>query len=474
MPALGLVTTTIRRAIGGMPQLPIKNFYVESTVTEPSQFVLMGRPGLLASGIFYFTRGSGPINAIYYQEGVISGSTAVLSGTDLYIGSVNKGTVSGTGYASIAGTEIGVVATQGQDAKFYDGTTFRSIAFPDSAYVLKVLAGGSRFVFIRANSQKYYWTEPLSNAIDGSGDLVVDALDFASAENIPDYIVDALMWRGYLVLAGIDSIEFHAYVGDDNLPWVPQVGMVLEDGVAQAGCMTNWNNSFAWVSPNGVVYFYNGSGKQRISDSGIEELITNSSETIWMDSFTQFGHEFLRITGPDDGDLILDAQTMQWSQWSTADGPFLGGRTAAFGNYVVFGSKTDGKCYPLAYDYLTSLDAGTAADKIFRAGFAKDGGVETVHNLLLRCSGGINDDAAIQMRYSRDKGNNWTSWIDGDLGDEGDYRTKVEWRSLGMFDQPGALFEFKIPGTSVALASGGNAFSISGAYYNEFVMGRSR
>jgi hypothetical protein len=78
----------------------------------------------------------------------------------------------------------------------------------------------------------------------------------------------------------------------------------------------------------------------------------------------------------------------------------------------------------------------------------------------------IADTAAIAMRYSRDAGNNWTDWIDGDLGAPGEYRTKVEWRSLGMVDQPGFLAEFKVEDAYV--------FSVSNAYFNEPVMGRSR
>lgn len=468
MPALALLPGAVRRSVGGLPQLTLKNMYSEPSVTEPTQFALISRPGL-SNGVFSFTRGTGPIHAIFYQAEVLSGNTVVISDDDMYVGSSNKGTVPGSSYASIAGNEMGAITTKGDDAKYYDGSTFRSIAFPDSAKVTKVLEQGGRFIFLRASSHKYYWTKPLSNMIV-AGDIQIVATAFASAENEPDWLRDAIIYKGYLVLGGGNTIELHAYIGDENLPWVPQVGSTINKGVLQTGCMTVWNQTFVWIDPSGVVYRYNGSGEERISESGIEELIANATEDIWMDTFTIQGHRFLRIAGPDDGDLLLDDLTMQWMQWSTEDGVFLGGHTTQAGSLVYFGSKVDGHVYSISPDSGTSFDADLDADRIFCAGFAKDGGVETIHNLLLRCSEGLSNDLTIQMRFSRDKGNTWTSWIDGDLGNAGDYRTKSEWRALGMVDQPGFLAQFKVP----AVDGVGTTFSVSGAYYNEFVMGRSR
>jgi hypothetical protein len=48
----------------------------------------------------------------------------------------------------------------------------------------------------------------------------------------------------------------------------------------------------------------------------------------------------------------------------------------------------------------------------------------------------------------------------------GQYRKRLEWRSLGSFEDPGALFEFRVTDPV--------PWRISGAYYNEDGGGRSR
>jgi hypothetical protein len=50
----------------------------------------------------------------------------------------------------------------------------------------------------------------------------------------------------------------------------------------------------------------------------------------------------------------------------------------------------------------------------------------------------------VQMRYSDDGAQTWTSWIPGYIGMAGDHNYKASWRSLGIMQQPGRYFEFRI------------------------------
>jgi hypothetical protein len=56
---------------------------------------------------------------------------------------------------------------------------------------------------------------------------------------------------------------------------------------------------------------------------------------------------------------------------------------------------------------------------------------------------GQGSNPLIEMRYSRDQGKTWSLWLPASLGAEGQYRVRADWRRLGMFDLPGALFEFR-------------------------------
>lgn len=455
MPSMGLLPGTVRRSRGDLPQLPLVNMYAETAITEPTQFALQSRPGLVASGTSY---GAGPVRALFQADGVLSGVRVAISGSSLYVDGTSEGTVNGTGAPSIAGNQMGVVVTRGQDVNYFDGVDFRNVSFPDGAAVVKVIEQGGRFVFIRADTQRYYWTQPLANMLDGSGDIAIDGLDYASAESEPDKLVDGLVFENHLVLGGVNTIEFHGQTGDDNAPWAPTLGRVFNKGVRITGCMALWDSAFAWVSPENIVYRYAGANGTRISDDGIEELIAASSACA-MDSFFLEGHEFLRVK-LDDVHLLLDAATGSWCQWTTfGQTGFVGGPVLAG---PVFGSTIDGTLYNLT----ENDELGTTLERTFRAGFPLDAGNVQLANLFLRTNPGQVNSLTVSMRYSRDGGQTWTSFSSVSMGDSGDYRTLPEWRALGLFDQPGGLFEFKF--------TGDGQFRVSGVTFNERTNGRSR
>lgn len=465
MPAFGLLTGTQERTYGGLPALPLINMVAEKAVTEPTKFAIQGRPGLQKYLSSAWSTAV-PIRALYYTEETSLGNYFGVFSTSFYTNADDTSTtLTGSLVPSIAGNEIGVVATAGGAAKWWDGTTFRSITFPDGANVTKVMETQGRFIFIRANSQKYYWTEPLANMLSG-GNIVIDSLDFASAEDEEDWLVDGVTWNDNLVLGGTRTIEIHSVTGDDNLPWARIPGSTITKGVFDTGALVRFDGSFAWATPDRSIWKYDGSTQGlRLSNAGIEEKL-KFFDTITLDSFFWEGREFLHVYGDDVvADLMLDASTGEWSEWETDGGPFDGGPSVSIGeDYPLFGAKSDSRV--LGLSNRATLPGGsfeTTVEKRFRFGVAIDGGSVTMHNILLRCRTFSSGTNTISLRTSRDKGNNWTSYDTITLDDG--LRQKVEWRARGMADSPGFLCDVK---------TSANDFSVSGAYYNEFVTGRAR
>lgn len=459
MPAFGLLTGTQERSYGGLPRLPLVNLFAERAITEPSQFMLRSRPVL---------------HNLAFEEAIVSPVLAILyplrmyANGSVYVNGSLKGTLTIEGPVSVVANEIGMVMTGGGDAKFWDGTTLRDIAIPDSLAVRKVLEQGGRFVFITQPGQKYYWTEPLSNMLDGSGDIVVDALDFASAENESDYLLDGLTFRDNLVLGGNRTIEIHVPTGNDDLPWAPTIGSTINQGVLGTGYMALWDTTFTWVSLDWVVFRSGGAGYERISNDGIEEILPDYEQGM-LDSFRYYGQEFLRFrpadydTVPDLPHLLLSAQTGEWCEWSTDGGQFIGGCVELNRDVTggpVFGSLETGET--LFFDNDLYPEAEEQPECTFRFGLPVDAGQVTIHNALLRCQTDLGS-ATISLQTSRDKGDTWTVHQTKTLNAA---RKKVEWRALGMFDQPGFLGECTVTGAS--------QFSVSGALFNEFVEGRAR
>lgn len=442
-----------------MPQMPLVNMFLEQALQEPQQFSLLSHPGLVEEGTEY---GSGPVKALFRKGGVLSGVAVAVSGTQLYTNGGARGPVSGTLAPSIAGNEVGVVATAGELAVFYNGGAFSSIAFPDGASVRKVLEQGGRFLFLRRGSGTFYWTEPLT-AMLVAGAVDVDALNFATAESEPDELIDAVAFEDALAFGGTETIEFWVKTGDSELPYTPSTGRVFQKGVRETGCMAAFDNSFAWVSPENMVYRA-GNVPERVSDPGIEELIA-ASETCRADAYFFEGHELLKIR-LDTVTIEYDAQTGQWAERKSGTDNFRGGPVI---NGPVFGSAVDGKLLePAAY-----ADLDDYHERSFCLGFPLDGGAVRVSNLRLRCNPGQTDfltgdyaDPAVELLLSYDGGLTFDDALLENLGEAGHYRREVEWRALGLADPPGFFAKVRVTDPV--------SFRCSGAVINEPSGGRSR
>jgi hypothetical protein len=134
MPALQYGLSSYERAEGDLPGLPVINMYVEQTASEG--VVVQSRTGLADLSA---DMGAGPVRALFKRDGVVSGALLGVSGTALYEETTSKGTVTGSGPVSIAGNETGALIAAGGSLHSYDGTTFGTVSFPDSANVIKVV-----------------------------------------------------------------------------------------------------------------------------------------------------------------------------------------------------------------------------------------------------------------------------------------------------------------------------------------------
>lgn len=453
--------SSLKRERGNLPELPVVNMFVEAARTEPKQIVLQSRPGLVNHGV---TSGNGPVKGIFRADGVLGGDLFTVSDGNIYRDGALIGPITGAGHVSIAGNEIGIAVNAGDHIRFYDGTALGTADFPDNAAVAKVVDIGGRFVAIRADTGKLYNTNVLETALT-AGILTFGALAFATAEDEPDPLVDICEVNQLLVLGGSETVEFWQITGDNDLPFAPILGRVYSKGVRSTGCLVNFDNTAVFVSGDGLVYRCDNS-PMRISDPGVEERLANSS-TASLFSFFWEGHEFLAMR-LDTETMVYDAQTQQWCEWSTSGEDNFIGRCACKG--PIFGSALDGKTLAFGDVY---TDLGGPLERRFRAGVALQGGTVTIDNVRLRTNPGNTAylvgqyaDPVIELSFSRDGGREFSPRRAARLGSKGEYRRMVEWRALGTFDAPGALFEFRVTDPV--------PFRVSGVTANEDGSGRSR
>lgn len=458
MPSLAYGIGAYKRTTGDLPPLECINLFVESARTSEGSVCLQSRPGLgqLAS------IGTGPINGIFSQRGVLSGDDFSISSSTLFRGTTSIGTVAGSGATSFAGSDTELLIARGSTLSRYNGTTLNSPTFPDSASVTAVCFIGSLFVAARASSAKFYWSAPLN----GNS---WDALAFATAEREADTLLDIKALGDNLWLFGQSTIEVWQNTGDAALPFTRIEQIAFDKGIIATGASAHADNSLFFIGSDAVVYRVQDV-PARISDHWLEEKIAGSSSQS-MFSFKLHGHEFVcvRLSGTAGQTFAYDCATQEWCEFQTNGGQWIARCAAMKGTTVYLGHQTTGQV--MGFDEFDDL--GVAMERRFTCAAQMDQPVQ-VDNIRLWVNAGeapTGVTPTVSLRYSRDAGRSFSSYIDTDLGNAADggtidYRVLPEWRRLGMFDFPGLLADIK--------CSAGTDFRVSAVKFNEPKGGRSR
>ena len=419
--------SAFERARGGLPELPVENMYLEKTPSEETGVSLQSRPGLSQTASL-----GNEVQAVFRKDGVFAGDYFQIVDTKLYRAGVYVGAIDGAGPFSIDGYSDKLFMCGGGSLWVYDGTTLEVVLIEGDTYQFsRLVVGASRLVAIQADTEQYWFSGPLDDVIDG--------LNFATAESQPDRLRDLLFIDDMLVLFGSDTVEFHINTTDADAPFAPLEGRVFESGIREAGACTGIGSTFAWVTNDHRVCI--SEPESVVSNEGLEAKIKASSiARLW--TFYIDATEFLALR-LDDSTYVMPLRTRTWHRFSSyGEANWLPQCHAG----SVFGTS-DGRL--AVFD--GHLDFGSVLVRLFRGGFPINSGGVTVNNLIMRTNPGTTTyltgdyaEPVVEMRISRDKGNEWGEWRSVSLGTQGQYRKKVSWRGLGMASQPGLLAEFRL------------------------------
>lgn len=431
------------RANGNLPPFELKNMLAEETPSAEGGVSLLSFPGLAQSA----TRGTGGIVGVFRQDDLFGGDTfTVSSNNHLYRGATDLGAIDGSGPVWFAASNLELCVGRGTSAWSYNGTNLASIAFPDSANVTWGTFIAGMFVFARASSRKFYWS-----AIDDG--RTIDPLDFASAESTASYLLQSLAIGDVLYHGCGDKIEAWYPTGDGTLPFLKISQRTAKKGIAASGCMAELDNALHFVGADHCIYRL-ADVPTRISNHGIEEQVANSASAALF-AYTWQGHAILmlRLAAASYGFDVLTGQWHERGTWGQtnwlvccatqqADGKPLFG-SALTNQLLVHDSGWEEASSTFAREFTAAipLDASQVIDSI-----ELDANTGEVADLTL--------DPQIMMRCSRDRGETWTAWRSVSLGKTGEYRKLPKWRRLGMFDEPGALFHFRLTDAAPFRVSG--------------------
>lgn len=167
-------------------------------------------------------------------------TTTVVSADTVPVISWGAGTLSGGGTHGLSGVEV-----------------------PDGLPPVSVGTLKSYILVALGDTDRFYWIEP--------GELVIDALDFATAESQPDDTLEVLVVGDTAMFIGENSTEVWYATGVAESPFAPVSGRVYDRGAVD-GTIINVKGIVFLVGPDNVVYAIGGSA-QRVSNHGVEESI---------------------------------------------------------------------------------------------------------------------------------------------------------------------------------------------------------
>lgn len=415
-----------------LPQVVLRNFYVEKAETVPGSIILVPRPALKN----YQVAGPGPIRGLFYQGGVFNNMLFAVSGSALYSGTTLIGDIAAAQRVRMAIADTVLMIATGTALWTSGGTTVSQVAFPDGAGVVDVLYLAAYAVAVRAGSRRIYFT------LDAT---TWDPLDFVSAQQSTANIVGIAIVVDQIWLFCQDHTEIFYASGDATAPFQRVQGRVFDKGCLSRDSIVRMDNTVLWVGNDGIVY--RGEGNPvRISDHGIEERIAESAPAdlvAW--SYPWKGHLFY-VLRTATGTFAYDAATAQWTEFSSYD---MATWSAATGfNYngaIICGGDTNGQLWALT-DGSYADDNTPVLAREFTVLLNDNGFVD---NFALDCSVGMrptedNDPGLIELRTSRDSGQNWTNWRSASLGKLGKSRTYARWRRLGIVDEGNMVIHVRV------------------------------
>jgi hypothetical protein len=427
-------------------RLKLHNMYVVPNPSTPDGVSRVSRPTLSP----FTAIGLGPIIKVWQQPSIFDGDALVISGTELFrlnsIGfSTKVGNIPGSGLVDIAGTQLlgsGGTVMIVRDGIMYrtDGAIVIPITIPDSQPVLSVASLNGYFIFSIKNTQKFYWLRP--------GLFVVDPLDFASAERIPDPIISVNVVSDELWFLGQTGPEVWTPTGDFNSPWQRVSGRVYKEGCHSRDTVITTAidglPALLWVTDTKSVVKAQGA-PSKISNESVEEILKTSDDiSAWFFRYNR--HDFYLINSPVFT-LVYDITMGLWSRWDTYGRLYWVAQSGyQQGSRVVVGDGTENKLYTLSEDV---ADNNTLPVQREISGFLPNSAKPVKCNeIVVYVNSGWGPDyvstPVLELRWSDDLGATWSDYAQASLGQRGDYSRSVSFRSLGLVRDPGRIFEFRV------------------------------
>ena len=315
MPSVPMGTASYERQKTGYPETILRNMFLEKDETDSS---IDGVLRVQRGGLRKLLTFPAAIRGLFQMDGVFGGVGFVAAGDKLYttdFGSFTEiATIPDDGQTvSLAASfeKLGIVSSG--EFHIWDGEELVEVVLPDGKAPISLDVMNSYFI-LPLSDGTFYWQTPGITGFDG--DNILEALNFATAESIPDGLLTGKRLRDDLFLFGPESIEVWQATGDAEATFTRATGRLIDRGCHSRETVVTFDNSVVFVGNDGLVYRLQDV-PERISTFGIEERIRNRNDLCSAFQFTSDGHKFYCLRIPSQGTFAYDAATQVWSEFST-------------------------------------------------------------------------------------------------------------------------------------------------------------
>lgn len=364
-----------------------------------------------------------------------------------------------------AATNRGAVASDGNPATFDtngDGGAELLITSGGAGYVLDLntnvlttpLASGATMCgqldgfFVSLNGGTS--TMRISESLDGS---TWSGTQIAQRTSASDPWIAMIVARGEIYLFGDKTGEVWYNAGLSPFPLAERPEGFFQVGIASVFSLAKFNGTIAWLGRtedgNPAVYQMDGYTPVKISTTALEWLIQSFDDAVGVEdaigwSYAREGHTFYVLTFPTSNrTFVYDATTQKWHRrgyWDQDAAQFLEYRAcfhaSCFNRNLVL--DADGfRMYSLSSTVYTDV-GGDELRRVRRMPHVSNENKRIYFtDVELECDRGVGTgagqgaDPVVGLRASNDGGNTWGASRMRNVGEVGEYSTRVRWENCG-------------------------------------------
>jgi hypothetical protein len=292
---------------------------------------------------------------------------------------------------------------------------------------------------------------------------LIDALDFATAEQAADKLVRLWALGGELLVLGTQTIEPWVNSGSADFPFeLRSASSVVKKGCLSTDSVVEIDNTVFWIGDDRKHYRLNGYNAQKTSNEEVDRLINDDPNqgSISSTAYSFDGHDFVILTGTD-WTMELDVGSGYWHRRESYQSTrWRHDHAVSAWDKVLVGDRDTGSIY--YFDRDTHTEAGATMirgmDLPPLSAFPNGGIIDALHFDVATGQGLTSPsaqgyDPAMMVLLSKDGGNTFATERQLQTGRSGAYR-RVNSRRWGKFGPNGCVVRIRMSdpvGFAVAL-----------------------